>query len=209
MDWDFVFHFLKHMFLADGDTFALTPDFTRDMLFTAATFFIGWVFSLRASKGRLKGRIIGELIMSQRELVTRAYPEVREGRWRMADSRETWMLDPFVARIKFLIASLQEEKNLSLKQLDYLERYVSTLEDFIAQWANSSRRGANFHYKYRQSYIALREAVKALGLNQMKRLSGLMPRDELLNGLVEAQGGQDVLKPLFGVPGGGQPATAE
>lgn len=208
MDWHALLKFAREMFLRP-DGAELSPDFARDIAFTGLTFVIGWVFSLRASKGRLKGRIIGELIMSQRELVTRAYPEVRDGRWRMADSREVWMLEPFVARIKFLIASLQEEKNLGLKQLDYLERYVSTLEDFIAQWANTSRRGATFHYKYRQTYIALREAVKALGLHQMKRLGGLMPRDELLNGLVEAQGGQDVLKPLFGVPGGGQPAPAE
>ena len=187
----------------------ISPDFARDLFFTALTFGIGWIFSLRASKGRLKGRIIDELIQSQRELVGRAYPDQRGGRWRSDDQRDVWMLDPFVARIKFLISSLSEEKSLSEKELSLLENYVVTLEDFISQWAKTTRRMTTYHYKYKTSYHALRAAVKALGLKKMKRLAGLMPKDDLLDG-----GGKETAAPaLFGdesgVPPNGAMAPAE
>ncbi len=160
----------------------ISPDFARDLFFTGLTFGIGWVFSLRASKGRLKSRIIDELLQSQRELVGRAYPEVRGGKWRANDQREVWMLDPFVARIKFLISSLAEEKSLNEKELSLLENYVVALEDFIGQWAKTWARQHAYNERYRVSYHALRAAVKALGLKKMKRLQGLMPKDGLLDG---------------------------
>lgn len=183
MDFATYIDFLKRMFLSDTETFTLNPDLVRDIVFTAVTFFIGWALSLKASKHRLKSRIIDELLLSQRELVVRAYPETRDGRWKAGDVREVWMLDPFVARIRFLVVSLQEEKSLKLNQLDLLERYVSALEDFIAEWARTRARRATYHYKYEQSYRRMREAAVGLGLHQTKRLNGLMPRDELMNGI--------------------------
>ncbi len=182
-----LYSYIRAMFMAGQAASAvpdewISPDFARDLFFTALTFGIGWVFSLRASKGRLKGRIIDELIQSQRELVGRAYPEARGGKWRANEQREVWMLDPFVARIKFLISSLSEEKSLSEKELSLLENYVVALEDFISQWAKTYARQTAYNERYKVSYHALRAAVKALGLKKMKRLQGLMPKDDLLDG---------------------------
>ncbi len=185
MDVSTYLEFLRRMFLSDTETFALTPDFTRDIVFTAVTFAIGWLLSLRASKGRLKNRIIDELILSQRELVGRAYPEQRDQRWKANDTRELWMLDPFVARINFLIASLREEKSLNNKQLALLENYVVALEGFIAVWTRTWARRNGYHEAYKTSYNALRSAVISLGLKRMSRLKGLMPKDSLLDGLAK------------------------
>lgn len=193
-----VYSYVRAMFMAGKAAEGLpdgwiSPDFARDLFFTALTFGIGWAFSLRASKGRLKGRIIDELLQSQRELVGRAYPEVRGGKWRANDQREVWMLDPFVARIKFLISSLSEEKSLNEKELSLLENYVVALEDFIGQWAKTWARQQAYKERYKVSYYALREAVKALGLKKMKRLQGLMPKDDLLDGVKK----EAAAEPLF------------
>lgn len=187
IDFGELYTYVRAMFMAgtvadDLPESVISPDFARDLFFTALTFAIGWVFSLRASKGRLKGRIIDELIQSQRELVGRAYPEARGGKWRANEQREVWMLDPFVARIKFLISSLAEEKSLNEKELSLLENYVVALEDFISQWAKTYARQTAYNERYKVSYHALRAAVKALGLKKMRRLQGLMPKDDLLDG---------------------------
>lgn len=177
--------FLKRMFLSDTETFTLNPDLVRDIVFTAITFFIGWMLSLKASKHRLKSRIIDELILSQRELVSRAYPETRDIKWRANDDRQVWMLDPFVARIKFLISSLSEEKSLNQKQLALLENYVVALEAFIVCWSKTWARKASYHESYRVTYNTFRAAVLDLGLHQTRRLNGLMPKDSLLSGLAK------------------------
>lgn len=173
------------MFLSDTDAFALTPDFTRDIIFTLATFFIGWALSQRASKDRLKNRIIDELILMQRELVGRAYPEVRNDKWKANDARQPWMLDSFVSRIRFLTASLTEEKSLNQKQLALLENYVVALEAFILTWSKTWARKDAYNQAYRVTYTTFRAGVTELGLKHMRRLNGLMPKDSLLSGLAK------------------------
>lgn len=173
------------MFLSDTETFALTPDFTRDIIFTAATFLIGWMLSQRASKQRLKNRIIDELILMQRELVGRAYPEVRNEKWKANEDRKPWMLDSFVSRIRFLTASLSEEKSLNQKQLALLENYVVALEAFILCWSKTWARKEVYHETYKVTYTTFRAGVTELGLSHMKRLNGLMPKDSLLSGLAK------------------------
>lgn len=185
VDFSTYLDFLKRMFLSDTESFSLNPDLVRDIVFTAVTFLIGWMLSLKASKHRLKSRIIDELILSQRELVGRAYPEVRGTKWKASDNRETWMLDPFVARIKFLISSLSEEKSLNQKQLALLENYVVSLDAFITNWARTWARRDAYHESYRVTYNTFRAAVTDLGLHQTKRLNGLMPKDSLLSGLAK------------------------
>lgn len=173
------------MFLSDTETFALTPDFTRDILFTATTFLIGWVLAQKASKDRLKSRIIDELILMQRELVGRAYPEVRGDKWKANEDRQPWMLDSFVARIRFLTASLADEKSLNQKQLALLENYVIALETFILTWSKTWARKEAYNQAYKVTYTTFRSAVTELGLKHMKRLNGLMPKDQLLSGLAK------------------------
>lgn len=185
VDFSTYLDFLKRMFLSDTESFSLNPDLVRDIVFTLVTFLLGWAMSLKASKQRLKSRIIDELILSQRELVARAYPETRNLKWKANDDREVWMLDPFVARIKFLISSLSEEKSLNQKQLALLENYVVALEAFIACWANTWARKSTYNESYKVTYNTFRAAVIDLGLHQTRRLNGLMPKDSLLSGLAK------------------------
>lgn len=195
MDFASYLDFLKRMFLSDTETFALTPDFARDIVFTAVTFFIGWILAQKASKDRLKNRIIDELILMQRELVGRAYPEVRGEKWKANEDRKPWMLDSFVARIRFLTASLADEKSLNQKQLSLLENYVVALEAFIVSWSKTWARKESYHETYKVTYNTFRAAVTQLGLGQLKRLNGLMPKDSLLSGLAKETANMAVTTP--------------
>lgn len=173
-------------FFAEGDGAILGKlifnlEMAQEAVAALVVFVLGWFASNRGSRKRQKKRIIDELILSQRELVGRAYPELRRGKWEQMGEREAWMLDPFVARIRFLIGSLDEEGALELRELDTLERYVTTVEDFVAKWARTRNRTEAYHSIYEVSYRALVQAVKALGLNQNRRLAGLLPKDPFLD----------------------------
>jgi hypothetical protein len=155
------------------------PDIARNIGFTVATFIIGWLASLSGTHRRARQRVINELILSQSELRTRAWPKS----WRMTDVREAWMLDPFVARLRFLYASVSETKSLSGKQLGLVDNYIKRVEDFIEKWEETQVRRDSYRYAYDQTYHALRAAAKALGLKDNARFTGLgSPKDELFGG---------------------------
>ena len=182
MDWNDIFRAAGGVLHRSPWLGDVLKNFPSDAIAAVVTYCLGWVVSLRVGRQRRKDRIVDELILSQRELVKRAYPQLHGEVWRENAQREGWMLDPFVARIEFLIASMREDKALTLREIDLLEVYVAAKRRFIEKWCETRRRGEAYHQAYRESYYAMRTAAKALGLNQMKRLRGLMPRDDLLDG---------------------------
>ncbi|MBI1360750.1 MAG: hypothetical protein GC155_10785 [Alphaproteobacteria bacterium] len=162
-----------------GDSLLPDPDLARNGAFTILTFAFGWLLSLNSSTGKLKARIVDELILCQSELFARAYPTV----WKQDGQREAWMLHPFVARLRFLYSSLNEQKSLSRKQLDRIEWYMMRVDEFIATWSATSRRFDPYHEGYKLTYTGLRLAVQDLGLKRMSRLQGLAcPKDGLFGG---------------------------
>lgn len=171
--------YLVGVFWQPGSDGFPDPDVVRTIGFTVATFVTGWLASLSGTHRRARQRVINELILSQSELRTRAWPKS----WRMTDAREAWMLDPFVARLRFLYASVSETKSLSGKQLDLVDNYIKRVEDFIEKWEETQVRRDSYRYAYDQTYHALRAAAKALGLKDNARFTGLgSPKDELFGG---------------------------
>jgi hypothetical protein len=171
--------YLVNIFWHPGSDGLPDPEIARNIGFTCATFVIGWVASLSGTHRRARQRVINELILSQSELRTRAWPKS----WRMTDVREAWMLDPFVARLRFLYASVSETKSLTGKQLGLVDNYIKRVEDFIEKWEETQVRRDSYRYAYDQTYHALRAAAKALGLKDNARFTGLgSPADGLFGG---------------------------
>jgi hypothetical protein len=142
------------------------------------SFVLGWMVSLSGTHSRLKTRVINELILSQSELKARAWPAA----WRRDGVREAWMLDPFLARIRFLHDNLAETKSLKGKQLDLIEAYTMRVEEFITKWSETQHRTESYRDAYAQTYHMMRAATRALGLKENNRYSGLAPpSDELFN----------------------------
>lgn len=179
MQWGEIEGYLSRTFLDSNGSGLPSPDVFLGIIFTALSFAIGWMASFRGSHRRTKARVIDELILSQSELMARAYPKV----WRQGDTREAWMLDPFVARLRFLYSSVSETKSLGNKQLDLIENYVLRVQEFIAKWEETQSRRDSYHYTYQMTYYALRAATKALGLKEQRRLTGLMPVSDGLFGV--------------------------
>jgi len=179
MQWGEIEAYLSRTFLDPNGSGLPSPDVLLGLVFTAVSFAIGWMASFRGSHRRTKARVIDELILSQSELMARAYPKV----WRQSDTREAWMLDPFVARLRFLYSSVSETKSLSNKQLDLIENYVMRVQEFIAKWEETQTRRDGYHYTYQVTYHALRAATKALGLKEQRRLTGLLPVSDGLFGV--------------------------
>lgn len=171
--------YLVNIFWHPGRDGLPDPDVARNIGFTLATFIIGWLASLSGTHRRARQRVVNELILSQSELRTRAWPKS----WRMTDVREAWMLDPFVARLRFLYASVSETKSLTGKQLGLVDNYIKRVEDFIEKWEETQVRRDSYRYAYDQTYHALRAASKALGLKDNSRFTGLgSPADGLFGG---------------------------
>lgn len=188
--WESFLHFISSGQGKWLGEWVFNKEMAQESIAALVVFALGWLASARGSRKRQKKRIVDELILSQRELVGRAYPELRGGKWQQMGEREAWMLDPFVARIRFLIGSLDDEGSLTLRELDALERYISTVEDFIVKWARTHNRTQAYHSIYEVSYRALVQAVRELGLNQTRRLAGLLPKDPFLdNGNAGSPGG--------------------
>lgn len=175
MNLDAYLDFLKRMFLSNTETFALTPDFTRDLVFTGATFLIGWILSLRASRSRLKSRLIDELIMAQREMSRRAYPDDFGEVWSLADRRTEYMLQPFVDRLRFLSANIADEKGITSRGKTAVELYMQSVSNFIVHWAKGGPRTERYEYLFLQTHRMFRNAMKELGNQDHAKLRGTVP----------------------------------
>ena len=173
--------FMRRMFFTSDKGFDISPDMARDVFLTILTFGFGWLFSLKAILGKRRARLIEEVILSQRELVKRAYPELHGEKWREAGDRQPWMLDPFIGRIDFLVASMREDRIIKPKQETLLDHYTKTKREFTERWANAKKRGAGYHEAYKVTYHAMRGALRELGFDDPKRLNGLMPKDDLFD----------------------------
>jgi hypothetical protein len=179
MSWGDVQAYLGRTFLDPGGSGLPSPDVFLGIVFTALSFAIGWAASRSGAKRKLKAQVVDELILSHSELRARAYP----ARWKESDVRETWMLEPFVARLKFLHATLHQSGALKRSQLDSVEYYIMRVEEFIEKWAEVSRRNENYHYMFGVAYKGLRDAVKRIDDSQLRRLAGLgRPKDALFSG---------------------------
>ena len=194
MQWTDIEGYLSRTFMDSGGSGLPSPDVFLGLVFTALSFGIGWMASRSGSKRKLKAQVVDELIMSHSELKTRAYPT----RWRENDMRETWMLEPFVARLKFLHATLHQSGGLKRSELDAIEYYVMRVEEFIERWAEVERRTERYHDMFSVAYHGLREAVRQIDDSQTRRLAGLgRPQDILFNGPLFMQPQQPVLDGNF------------
>lgn len=179
MSWGDIQTYLARTFMDPEGSGLPSPDVFLGVVFTALSFAIGWAASRSGAKRKLKAQIVDELILSHSELRSRAYPS----RWREGDIRESWMLEPFVARLKFLHATLHQAGGLKRSQLDAIEYYVMRVEEFIEKWAETARRGESYRYKFGVAYNGLREAVRQIDDSQIRRLAGLgAPQDTLFSG---------------------------
>jgi hypothetical protein len=149
-----------------------SADFYREFVVAVFIYLIGWASSLRSARGRLKARIIDELVLAQRELFKRAYPET----WNENATRENWMLSPFLDRISFVAFNLKQEGQLSASETRTLEAYLSLVEEFIAQWSVTKRRRSNYDDKYEAAFAALRDFLEMVAPRQVRRIDGLIVR---------------------------------
>lgn len=170
--------FVRTFWNRDGASFFPDPDMARNALLTTITFGFGWILSLRGSSRRLKQRIVDELLMTQRELARRAYPDEYGGEWRQADPREVWMLAPLVSRIQFLVATLNDERSVSKDARTLMDVYVESVTDFIAEWSITKTRfiGADFETKFLRTYDVLVAVARAIGPLESSKTRGLLPK---------------------------------
>lgn len=169
---------LKTLWNKDGPSVYPDPDLARNALLTGVTFLFGWIVSLRGSRRKMRERIVDELLMTQRELGRRAYPDEFGGEWRQDDPREIWMLAPLVSRIQFLVATLNDEKSVSRDTRTLMDVYVESVTDFIAEWARTKTRfnGASFESKFLKTYDLVIVVAKSIGPLESGKRRGLLPK---------------------------------
>lgn len=155
----------------DADSPAyFSADFARELLVAFVIFLIGWAASLRSSRRRLRQRAIDDLVLAQKELHSRAYPDD----WSQNGRREEWMLAPFVDRVSSVVRNLIEEDLLKAKEKEIVERYPFALTAFVEQWASTMSRGPRYHTKYNETYLTLQQFVELAAPRQLSRLDGLI-----------------------------------
>lgn len=169
---------LRILWNRDGPNVLPDAEMARNALLTVVTFTFGWLLSLRGSRRKLRERIVDELLMTQRELARRAYPDEYGGQWRQDDPREIWMLAPLVSRIQFLVATLNDEKSISKDARTLMDVYVESVTDFIAEWARTRTRfnGAAFETKFLKTYDLVIAVAKSLGPLESSKRRGLVPK---------------------------------
>ena len=169
---------LKTLWNKDGPSIYPDPDLARNALLTGITFLFGWIVSLRGSRRKMKERVVDELLMTQREIARRAYPDEYGGEWRQDDPREIWMLAPLVSRIQFLVATLNDGKSVSRDTTTLMDVYVESVTDFIAEWSRTKTRfnGAAFETKFLKTYDLVIAVAKSIGPLESSKRRGLLPR---------------------------------
>lgn len=158
--------------LLNGIGFEIAIEYSAALL----TGFLGWLFAMRATRNRQRSRLVDELILSQREIAKRAYPDDFGGEWRMDAPREEWMLKPFIDRLLFLSANIAEERAISPKARLMVELYIERVVDFVSHWSNASKRAENYEYLFLQTHTHFEKAALELGLRDMSRKRGTLPR---------------------------------
>ena len=161
--------YIHEVFSGDGSPVYFNADFGREFVVAIFIFLVGWASSQRRSRGQLKLRLIDELVLAQRELFKRAYPD----NWNEDDAREIWMLSPFVDRISFVIFNLRKEGGLKPPQLAELEKYLSEIEAFIGIWARVKRRNVNYDKSYEAVYTSLTNFLESISPRQVQRIRDL------------------------------------
>lgn len=164
--------YVHEVFSGDGSPVYFNADFGREFVVAIFIFFIGWASSQRRSRGQLKSRLIDELIVTQRELYKHAYP----AQWSRRDTRETWLLTPYVQRVSFVKFNLNQEDVLKPDQLKELEEYLACIEDFIAMWAETQHRSIRYDEAYERVFAALTRFLEKTAPKQVSRMDGLIDR---------------------------------
>lgn len=117
-------------------------------------------------KRRIRQRIGSEILDIQGQLYARANPS--EG-WRTSGIRETWMLQPFTAHIKLLIA-LTDQEQLSPRIRTALGDYEAKAEAFVVAWARAkARHRKNFWGPYDDTLKSGEEVLRRLGQERVHR----------------------------------------
>ncbi|MCR9080040.1 MAG: hypothetical protein NXH78_13170 [Hyphomonadaceae bacterium] len=164
--------YIHEVFSGDGSPVYFNADFGREFVVAIFIFFIGWASSRRASRSQMKARLIDELVLAQRELFKRAYPD----NWNEDDVREYWMLSPFVDRISFVIFNFKNEGRLRASQIGELENYLGKTESFIALWARVKRRNIKYDESYAEVFASLISFLESTSPRQVNRIRDLSRR---------------------------------
>lgn len=132
-------------------------------------FAIGWFFARGKNKRLQKDRMVDELIVAQRELTERAYPEL----WRESDRRDVWMLNPYLERLKFVFANIKDQRVLNRLQEDLVESYFFSVEKFLIQWSQTRRRGVHYNTRFQDTFDELYQVVENVSKGHLDRLGRL------------------------------------
>lgn len=192
MPWHAVAAYLDRIFLDPDLRWWPSRDVILGLVFTALSFGVGWAASRRAGRKRMRSRLADELILSQREMARRAYPDDFDGIWRRDDERSQWMLEPFATRLRFVISNLGEDRAVSSRARELCDVYVEKVIDFISLWSHVKTRKARYDYRFFVMHDAFVAALTALGPRDGKKLRGIVPkrfamkvRSQLIIGLPE------------------------
>ena len=167
MDW---WEYFSAIFYDSTSPAFFSAEFARELVVAFVIFLIGWAASLRSSRKRMRQRAIDDLILAQKELHSRAFPED----WSQNGRREEWMLAPFVDRVSSVVRNLVEEDLLKDPEKRIIEHYPFALQAFVQQWAVTINRGQRYHSKYNQTYLILQQFVELAASRQVSRLNGLI-----------------------------------
>ena len=185
MDW---IDFGRAVFHDPESPAFFSADFAREFVVAVFIFLIGWAASLRSARGRMKARLIDELVLSQRELFKRAYPP----NWNENDVRERIMLQPFADKVEFIIFNLKSENQMGASEIADLENYHQSVLEFIDVWARVRRRSRKYDAAYEATFASLNNFLDRFAPRHVRRISGLI--DRAANGAETDQSGE-----LFGL----------
>lgn len=145
------------------------PEILRELIAASVVFLLGWFLARGKNKRAQKERMVDELIVAQRELIERAYPE----QWGEKDRRDVWMLNPYLERLKFVFANIKDQKVLRRAQEDLIEEYFFSVEKFLIQWSQTKRRGHSYNTRFQDTFEKLHDVVVAVSKAHLERLSRL------------------------------------
>lgn len=163
--------FMRNVFRGDGEALfgVVGADMVREVVAAGLIFILGWIFARRANKRQQKERLVDELIVAERELTERAYPE----HWSSNDRRDVWMLNPFLERLKFVFSNIKDQRILTKKQEDLIEEYFFSVEKFLIQWSQTRSRGLSYNTRFQDTFEKLHAIVDQMSRAHMGRLARL------------------------------------
>lgn len=145
------------------------PELFQEVAAALIVFTVGWFAAKGKSKRHHKERMVDELIIAQRELMERAYPE----HWSSKGRRDIWMLNPYLERLKFVFVNIKDENALTKKQQMFIEEYFFSVEKFLIQWSQTRSRGPSYNSRFQDTFVKLHDVVLHVSKSDLDRLARL------------------------------------